>query len=203
MSTVVIIPGAETKSPKYFKWLTSLFYKHYGVDTVENHWAENFRDYLQMQNGIHAEVFHWGGGIRESNLYAAAISLVWYLETIPDKHVVLFTKSLGGNVVDMAMELGHLDVKKIIYVAVPHKNLPKKHKRKVPVINIYSKDDNYIDLAIKVLYWGKGSKELKGADNIVLEKLRHSDLNKNKDITYEGKPWKLYDFYKKLVMQVL
>ena len=200
MPTVVIVLGAEIKSPKYFGWLTSLFYRYYGVDTKEDHWAEHFRDYLQMHKGIEADVFHWSGGIGEKSLYAAAIQLIWFLETIPDTEVVLFTKSLGGNVVDIAMELGHLHVKKIIYVAVPHHTDSKKHKRTVPIINIYSKADNYLDLAIRMLYWGNGTKTLGEGETIVLDKLRHSDMNKNKDVYYKGKTWKLYDLYRELIL---
>ncbi len=201
MATVVIIPGAETKSPKFLKWLTSPFYKYYGVNTEDDHWTENLSDYLRLHHGIHSEVFHWGGGISEASLHAAAIRLIWFLETIPDTEVILFTKSLGGNVADIALELGHLHVKKIIYVAVPHHNFSKRHLRKIPFINIFSQDDNYLDLAINVLYWGKGSKELPGAENIILEKVRHSDFNKNREVQYEGKQWKLFEFYSSLIKQ--
>jgi len=52
---------------------------------------------------------------------------------------------------------------------------------------------------LTVLYLGKGSKETIGADNIIFDKLRHSEFNKNKKMVYQGKEYELFEFYAKLI----
>ncbi len=199
MLTVVIVPGVQTKSPLFGKWIASLYLKYFGLDSEEDNWTENLKEYLENHYQLNVKVLHWSG-LREKSLKLAAINLEHLINTIPqESEIVLFTKSLGGNIADIFLQSAERKIRKVIYVAVPHKNLPKRHNQKIPLVNIYSRDDNYIDFAIKVLYFGKGSKETIGADNIIFDKLRHSEFNKNKKIVYQGKEYELFEFYAKLI----
>ena len=84
--------------------------------------------------------------------------------------IVLFSKSLGGVVMEQAVKkTSNNNVKKIIYVATPHKSSKIKFSENIEVINIYSNSDKYQKLANNILYFGFGKRVLNCAKNICIK----------------------------------
>ncbi len=202
MRLLIVVPGAETKTPKMFDFLFNFYFRFFGVDPNQTDWPGNLIKYL-VSKETKIKLFNWSGGISESwSIKPAADHLIRYLrQNAPDyDEVVIFSKSLGGRIVDLALQKTRPDnLSRLIYVATLHKDLTKVRYKDVRIFNIYSKEDNYINFANWMLYLGLGSVNLKQAENIIIPKFRHSDFNKNLLINYHGSQVYLFDLYKSLI----
>lgn len=205
MDLVVIVPGSVAKSPRSLRWLFNKFYQYYGFDTKENDWTVSLKAYLEQISKLDVIVFNWSGGITEQRSLKPAADQLYQLllQTTKYQKVIIFAKSLGGRVAELALEemKQSNNIDKLIYIATPHKNIRNNKLKNIRIVNIYSEEDKYVDLANKVLYLGRGTKYLKDAENIILKALKHADFNKNNQIEYQGKTIDLFRLYQEKILQ--
>ncbi|MFH1207848.1 MAG: hypothetical protein V1668_04640 [Patescibacteria group bacterium] len=211
---VIIIPGAKTKYVPGFNWLIDSFYEFFGVKTNnrDRAWVEPFKKFLESAGNIPVSVFDWPGGVSHFAVTRAAKRLRQDIlsagRTTP---LVIFAKSLGGNVASLAchgLPSGH-PVAKIIYVATPHQTklypLPSHLSEANPshehitLINVQSDADRYVDFAGKALYLGFGDKQPPQLTTIILPGIRHYEFMENVKTEYENQPIRTFDLFKKLI----
>lgn len=201
MDLVIIIPGSVTKKPKLFRWFLKAFYRYYGVDSSVKDWTLNLKKYLEKTHAYDVRIFNWSGGVSERKSISPAAKELSQLLSQSKQYekISIIAKSLGGRVAELALEeIRQSNIKKLIYIATPH-NKRKTDLANVKIINVYSNEDKYLDLANKIIYFGRGTKFLTGAENIVLKRLRHSDFNTNQKVIYNRKPMRLYQLYQDLI----
>ena len=196
---IVIIPGSKTKESNLplLRSLLKRFYAHFGIEVEEDHWIEPLRSHLASTQA-NTMVFEWTGGISLRSARKAAQDLQEVLRTRGEQEVILFGKSLGGTIAELAAQDTRLPIKRVIAVATPHSRFTKSPSS-IELINIYSPADNYLRLAGRILFFGFGTLPVRGARNISLPGLRHSDFNHNLDVEYEDRKQKLFDFYRALI----
>lgn len=202
-SLIIIVPGAKTKYPSFIKVWLRQFYNYFGISTEkQSHaWMEPLKKYLENETSSKIIIFDWPGGISRISVYRAARKLARLIDQKKDySEIKFFCKSLGGNVVDLAINKtkNTNNITKVIYVATPHQPSTVALPANLKLINIYSKADNYIDFANRILYLGLGKKHLKGAQNIVFENLKHSDYTKDTEIEYNNQKINFFKLYKQL-----
>jgi len=201
---VIIIPGAKIEPSVRVKKLFGFFYRFFGIDTAGRHWAYQLKQYLENDQSISAEVFDWPRGFSQTFTLKPATRKLAKLIAEEQKDfskIILFGKSLGGTIAKLAvLNNPNLPIEKIIYVAVPHKISAKQIPQHIKIINIYSDIDNYISFANMVLYCGFGKKIINNAVNINLP-LKHGDFNRNIEVSYNNQNLKLFELYKKLVLE--
>lgn len=198
---LIIIPGSKNKNVSVLQPVFNKFYSHFGVDVVGKDWAKALK--RVMDKNIDTKIFEWNGGISEKkSIIPASKKLKEYI--IKQKNydeIILFAKSLGGVVAENAIsEMNDDRIKKIIYVATPHKSSDVKIPKNTEVVNIYSREDNYQRFANRVLYFGKGKQILNNAKNVCIDDVKHSEFNYDKFVNINGRDTKLFDYYKKLIL---
>lgn len=203
---VIIIAGAKTKHPTIIDpLLKKYYYDYFGIDTGEQGraWVPIFSDWLENTATIPVSVFDWPGGITTTSVLLAARKLAKFIDACSHDHIVLFAKSMGGNVADFGVRYAkHPEkVKKILYIATPHQPVNLDIPAHIKRINIYSPADNYIDFANRVLYMGFGKKELANVTNINLPNIRHRQFVQNILTEYQGRPIRTFDLYRKLITE--
>lgn len=201
---IIIIPGSRSKLP--FKDRLSKLYNFFGINRSDDNWPLKFQNFIKKKRKT-AVVFEWSRGIsRIFSINPAVKRLTKYLKEIEKNYgkIVLYGKSMGGIIAEQAIKNLinlNLDAKKfkLIYVATPHKNSKINLPSKVKIINIYSEQDRFLTVANKLLY-GKGSKNIEKARNILLSGANHTDFNCNKKIIiHKNKKIKLFEFYFELI----
>ncbi|MFA5052166.1 MAG: alpha/beta hydrolase [Patescibacteria group bacterium] len=201
---VVIIPGAKTKHPKLLDpFLKKYYYDRFGI-AISNQgraWVPIFSDWLENMASIPVSVFDWTGGVSATSVLLAARKLAAFIDACSHHRLILFAKSMGGNVADYGVRLAkHPNkVKKIIYIATPHQPINLNMPGHILRINVYSPEDNYIDFANRTLYMGFGKKHLPDVKNVVLPKVRHGQFMTNVLTEYQGRPIQTFDLFKKLI----
>jgi len=201
---IVIVLGAKTVHPFLIKRWLDPFYKYFGIKTGKQgqEWIEKFKQYLEQETNNEIIVFDWPGGVSRISVYKAARELTKLINQKKNyKEIKFFCTSLGGNVADLAINKtkNTENITKIIYVATPHQPSTVKLPKHIKLTNIYSKADTYIDFANKILYLGFGKKYIEGANNIVLDNLKHSDYTIDTKIEYNNQKIKTFELYKQLL----
>lgn len=199
---IVIVPGSKTKasSSKLVTRFLRRAYRYFGVDTEnDNNWVNELRGVLLKDElSTDVQIFRWSGGItRILSLNRAADDLLLLLSAKSYEEVVLFCKSLGGVVGEIAAKKYNRKIK-IIEIATPHSPFERRISE-AEIINIYSPQDNYLKLCNKVLYCGFGKNTLTRACNIALPNIGHSLFNKNIEINYQNREIRLFEFYKQII----
>lgn len=180
---VIIIYGSKTyvEKPSWLKGITYKISTYLCNGKPSYDWAYNFKKYL-VKKGIKAEVFKWNGEIWLRDIREASERLVKLLKKKKGK-VILFCKSSGGLIAQLAIPKCRDKISKIIQIATP--NLSKDYSEKIPIINIYSKLDklqrNGI-LLYSFLKLRKGSRFLEGVpvENKIFNNFSHRDFNSKK-----------------------
>jgi pimeloyl-ACP methyl ester carboxylesterase len=200
---VIIIAGAKTKHSKLAEPLLKKYYDYFGIDVGEQGraWVAPFSDWLENAIANPVTVFDWSGGVTTTSVLLAGRRLAKLIDECSHPHIVLFAKSMGGNVADFGVRLAKRTeaVKKIIYVATPHQPINLELPAHIKRINVYSLADNYIDFANRALYMGFGKGHMPDIQNISLPSVRHRDFMKNVATEYEGRPIHTFDLFKKLI----
>lgn len=200
---VVIIPGAKAKFPPFLKPFVKKTYKTLGVTGNEEKELEKLANYLKKHADVDVFLFKWSGGItRYLSINPAGRELAQVLNKKPHKKIILFCKSLGGAVCEIAISKlkDKKRIKKIIYIATPHPEKMPPIPRGIEVHNVFSEEDYFLWLANKIYYLGTGTQTISGVNNIILKDIKHSYFNKNIEITYQNKKIQLYELYKKLIL---
>lgn len=201
---VIIIPGAKTKYIPGFSWLIDRYYAYFGVKTKnqDRAWIEPFKTYLSSLGQVTVSVFVWPGGVSHFAVTKAAKRLRKVLLTAGQPApMVIFAKSLGGNVASLAchdLPSGHA-VTKIIYVATPHQTKLYPLHEHIKLINIQSDADTYVDFAGQALYLGFGDKQPPELSTITLPGIRHGEFMENVATTYQNRPVQTFDLFKELI----
>ena len=200
---LIVIPGSKTISIPLFQPFLNKLYLYLGVYVGNDDWPVKLKNFFDEY--IDTVIFEWSGGSSEIlSINTESKRLASFIKKYQDyDEIILFGKSLGGVVAEKAINKMEYDgkIKKLIYVATPHKSSNIKIIEHTKVINIYSDKDKYQKLANKVLYFGFGKQTLKNAKNICLKNLNHSDFNINKSIKIDGGIINLFDYYKKLIFE--
>lgn len=197
---VIIVPGYELAHSSFSQRLIDVGSSLLGIDNNAK-WLDEFADYVRSKTKYDAEVFRWNPGLtKRSALRPAAANLAELLKSKDDYgHVVLFSKSFGGIVAQLALEqLKEETPQKLIYVATPHRNPNPALPKEIEVINVYSKEDRLARRANLILHFSRVL-ELDGRVNIEIAGLRHSDFNHNYQVWYRNKRTTLYDLYVQLI----
>lgn len=200
---VIIIAGAKTKHASLAEPLLKKYYDYFGIDTGEQGraWVARFSDWLENAIANPVTVFNWPGGVTTTSVLLAARKLAKLIDDCSHHNIVLFAKSMGGNMADFGVRMAHRTeaVTKIIYVATPHQPVSLVLPAHIKRINVYSPADNYIDFANRMLYMGFGKKHLPNIRNISLPSVRHRDFMKNVPTEYQGRPIQTFDLFRKLI----
>lgn len=201
---VIIIPGAKTKYIPGFSWLIDRLYAYFGVKTKnqDRHWIEPFKTFLTALGNTQVSVFDWPGGVSHFAVSRAAKRLKETIlsadRTIP---IIIFAKSIGGNVASLAchdLPPGH-PVAKIIYVATPHQTKLYPLHERIKLINVQSDADTLIDFASRTLYLGFGDKQPPQLTTITLPGIRHYEFMENKETVYQNKKITTFELYRQLL----
>lgn len=199
---LIIIPWSKTKSVKILKPILDKFYTYFWVDLENNDdWTLALKWWIQDK--INVEIFNWKWWISEKSIFLASKDLINFIKTKWDyDEIILFWKSLWWFLAEKVLNDNYIwnKILKLIYVWTPHKTKNKKFSKDLKIINIYSENDNYQKLATNTLYLWFGSQTLNWVHNINIFWLKHSDFNKNLDVNYEWKKYKLFDFYKEIIL---
>jgi len=202
---VIIVPGYELAHSTYPKWFVDFGSRFLGIDNNAE-WLDDFANYVRDNSNYDVEVFNWNPGLTERfALKPAANNLAELLRKRVDyDKVVLFSKSFGGIVVQLALQ--ELDEektpKRLIYVATPQKSANPTLPGNLEVVNVYSKDDTLAKRANLLLHFSRAY-GLDGRVNLELLGLAHSDFNHDEEVTYSGRETKLYDLYVQLITATL
>jgi hypothetical protein len=200
---LIIIPGSKNKSVPAFQFILNRFYSYFGVDKGSETWSLKLKK--NISNKIDTVIYNWSGGISETfSINPESERLACYISHLQKyDQIIIFGKSLGGVVAEKAIRKikEKKKIKKLIYVASPHKSANIKISKDIKIINIYSDKDKYLKFANKILYLGFGRIKLKNAENICIKNLNHSDFNKNKQIIIDNKKINLYDYYLDLILK--
>ena len=198
---IVIVPGAKLKFSRFdfLNKILARFYGHFGMHIQDGvGWNPQLKKFLmEKEPGAETMIFNWSGGITRRSQREAGEALCFLLRQKEHEEVVLLCESLGGIVGETAAARysGKL---RIIEIATPHELFPPNIPN-AEIVNIYSPQDTYLKLANKALHWGFGRSKRRHARNIVLPNIIHGAFDQNKDIEYEGKKMKLYDFYRQVI----
>ena len=196
---ILIVPGSKTKqlTVPILGPILQTFYTFFGVEVSEDTWVEELKGRFES---IPAEVdvFEWSGGISPFSIERAAHNLGRQLQDLKGRHIILFTKSLGGVVAEKASRRRGVQVEKIIQVATPH-FLFRRRVKDTKIVNVYSPEDSYHSLAHIALYFGFGKKRVSNATNIEIRHMSHSGFNHNQEIEYRGTRAHLFDVYQSLI----
>lgn len=200
---VIIIPGSQAKIPFVFKQTFFKLYKHFGIEYGHDDWALDLKKHIETKTKIDVKIFDWSRGITKTfSLNPAIKKLTRLLEKTQHdyKEIILFGKSFGGFIAQEAIK--NFDSRKfhLIYVASPHKRNKLLLPQALSITNIYSENDQFQKLAIILFYFGFGSRALKNAENISLANIKHSDFNRNINVSYNGHFIKLFDFYTNIIL---
>lgn len=181
-------------------------YDYLGVDRQGDKWAFALKDHIEKHiQKIDICVFDWSRGISKIfSINPAVKKLSNFLKTLHNyDRVVLFGKSLGGIVMENSLQnyKGLVSNIHLIYVATPHKRDSTNLPQGIKITNIFSNEDIFFNLGLKLLHFGFGHKKLNDANNIVIKNMKHADFNQNIIIPYQGKKQKLFDLYIKLISE--
>src|SRR3989338_4687009 len=104
-SLLIIIHGRKVNLPKSFKAFWRRFYSYFGVDIGDDKWSFDLRRYIEKFNGFDVLAFNWTGGIsRLFSINPSAKKLAKLIDNSPHQKIVLFGKSLGGTVAEIAIK---------------------------------------------------------------------------------------------------
>lgn len=199
---LLIVPGSKTKSLPIIQPILDEFYTYYWVDLEnDDDWTTELKS--KLNDDIKTEIFNWEWWISEKSAENASKELSDFIKSNWDyDNIILFWKSLWGFVSEKLLNDKELwsKISKIIYVATPHKTKNIIFPKGLKVINIYSKYDRYQKLATNTLYLWFWSQTINWVENINIEWLNHSDFNKNTEIEYNWEKYKLFDFYKEIIL---
>ena len=199
---VILIEGSKTKTFPFLKSLQKRFYDYYGIDIKNSDWCKVLQNYL-LENNIETKIFKWNGRISSSSILNASKTLAEFIDRLAERcdEITIFSKSLGGIVAAKSVGfcLKKDRIRKIIFVATPHRNKKLLLPTHTRIINVYSPDDKYLHLANNVLNLGLGSIRIINARNIPLNNVRHSEFNKNILIKCNNRKIRLFHFYKDII----
>jgi len=149
------------------------------------------------------KIFDWSRGVTKTfSINPATKNLIKFLQKIQPSYdeIILFGKSFGGLIAEKAIKKNDSQKIHLIYITTPHKHNKINLPPTLSVINIYSDQDKFQKISLKLLYFCFGSQILKNTKNISLTNIKHSDFNKNINIYYKGNKIKLFDFYTKIIL---
>ena len=199
---VIIVPGSNTGQMTFLRPILTQVNHLFGVDEDDADWVEHLCTYLQRTTLLEVDIFQWNGGItRTFSIVPAARELSALIDQQKEyARVILFCKSLGGIVGEMAAKTSVRGIDKLISVATPHRNSDNFLVPPTEVINIFSPAEKYFYLAKLLLNFGLGNREVNYGKNISLNNLRHSDFNYNRLVSYQGEMRELFDIYRELIV---
>ena len=199
---VIIIPGSQPKQPWLIGGLLERAYRYFRVEMGPDDWAFELAEHVR-DGDTDAEVFFWSGGITETLSLRPAAQQLGDIVRARSPHytsIILFGKSLGGIVAEIAAGREPSKIRKLIYVSTPHRSSSVRLSD-VDIINIHSHEDAYVTLANRLLYLGLGKKKLSNARNVEIPHMGHSEFNTNKSILHAGQRIGLFDLYKGLISE--
>lgn len=189
---IIIVPGVKGLS-KYPKSISVIFYF---LGKLLN-FKPIYEDHLKIWKGkIVAKNkplwFHWSRNPDPISKFIAVKKLSHLIRNFQNHKIKLVGISMGGEIIIEAIKKYHgNNIKKIILVCSINeaKKIPYDH---IKTINIYSLDDSFEEVAIRVLSAFHGAKKLAGSNvvNINLPGMEHSDFCLNIPIPkgeYKGK----------------
>jgi len=190
---VIFVPGAKYIKSKY-DLLEKSIIKFYELTNIRQpvyiNYAKLWEKRLKKSSN---EVIwlHWNGGISFISKYLATRKLKRIIKHYKNTHNIhVVGLSLGGEIVlESAKDLDK-QIKSIVLLCSINKN--KNINLKLKILNIYSPDDLFEKISVKVMSPFQGGVLLKGKNvkNISIPHLRHEDFCLDKVIKngkYSGK----------------
>jgi len=202
---ILLIPGTQAKEHRLLHGLVKAFCHYFGVDLFGDHILTDLKTYLQQNTSFEVLVFPWSQGISDIfSVKSAAQALAHIIKENKSRpEIVLFGKSLGGRVAELAAKYADYqpNISKLLYVATPHSAKHGDFPKTIERVNIYSSADNYVRFANIILYFNFTKTDLHGAQNIVIPNVRHSMFNKNIHVTWQNRKVVLFEVYKKIILK--
>jgi pimeloyl-ACP methyl ester carboxylesterase len=173
---VVIVPGAKfiKSRNKFVQSVIVFLYRLTNTNNpVYNNYADGWKPFFASRNE-NVIWLHWSRGFTNISKNFAVRKLNRLLKNYKTYEVTLVGMSLGGEIVLESARNFKGCVKKIILVASTNEK-ERFNEGKAKVINIYSSEDDFQKLAIKVLSPIYGSVHLKGKNvtNVNLPGIAH------------------------------
>jgi hypothetical protein len=181
---VIFVPGTKPvcRWPWVVREVVDIFAFKFKLNFIYDNYSKKWKRGLKLR-GQEFVSMNWLGVSRLFNCYMKS-KLKKLIDLYSDYEISLVGLSMGGNlVIDVLDEVDLKNIKKVVLVASVN-NVRSLDFKRLDIVNIYSDEDSLIKLAMKFLFFNRGSKALEGKSvrNVDLPNVSHQGFCNNVEV---------------------